>query len=214
MEKVNQLAKIIWDYQLMHHEIGKADLILALGSHDVRVAEYAAELYLAGWAHLLVMSGGFGRLTKDWKKPEAEIFAEVAMKMGVPKDKILVESKSTNTGENIIFTKALLDSKGIFPKKIILVQKPYMERRSYATFKKHISDIDVIVTSPQIPFEKYDLEDRPKEEKIDVLVGDMQRIKFYGEKGFMIPQEIPENVWAAYEELVKLGYTKNLVKEK
>lgn len=213
MESDNQLAKIIWDYQLMHHELQKADLILVLGSHDVRVAEYAAELYLAGWAPLLVFSGGRGRLTEKWQKPEAEIFAEAAIKKGVPKDKVLIEDKSTNTGENILFTKNLLDSKGLYPKKIILVQKPYMERRSYATFKKQLPAIDVVVTSPRIPFEKYDLEDRPKDQKIHVLVGDMQRIKIYGEKGFMISQEIPDEVRCAYEELVKRGYTSQLIKK-
>ncbi|HAO64666.1 TPA: hypothetical protein DCQ44_01655 [Candidatus Taylorbacteria bacterium] len=213
MERDNQLAKIIWDYQLMHHKLEKADLILVLGSHDVRVADYAAELYLAGWAPLLVFSGGFGRLTKDWQKPEAEIFAEAAIRMGVPKEKILLENKSTNTGENIVFTKTLLENKGVNPKRVILVQKPYMERRSYATFKKYIPEVEVIVTSPQIPFEKYDLEDRPKDQKIHVLVGDMQRIKIYAEKGFIVPQEIPKEVWDAFEKLVKLGYTKHLVKE-
>ncbi len=213
MKDDNQLAKIIWDYQLMHHQLQKADLILALGSHDVRVAEYAAKLYLAGWAPLLMFSGGRGRLTEKWQKPEAEIFAEAAIKMGVPEDKILIEDQSTNTGENITFTKNILDTRGLNPKKIILVQKPYMERRSYATFKKQLPDIDIVVTSPQIPFEKYDLEDRPKDQKIHVLVGDMQRIKIYGDKGFMIPQDIPKEVWDAYEELVKRGYTIQLVKE-
>ena len=211
MENENKLAKIIWDYQFMHQQLQKADLILVLGSHDVRVAEYSAELFLSGWAPLLMFSGGFGKLTKDWQKPEADIFTEIAEKMGVPKDKILIENKSTNTSENIKFTKNILDEKNINPKRIILVHKPYMERRSYATFKKLIFNIEVIVTSPPISFENYDLQDRPKEEKIHVLVGDMQRIKIYGEKGFIVHQDIPREVWDAYEKLVKLGYVYHLI---
>jgi hypothetical protein len=46
------------------------------------------------------------------------------------------------------------------------------------------------------------------------MVGDLQRIKLYGAPPFhfQIPQEIPEEVWAAYELLVTAGYTWNLVK--
>jgi hypothetical protein len=43
------------------------------------------------------------------------------------------------------------------------------------------------------------------------MVGDLQRIKVYPEKGFQISQDIPDDVWKAYEELVRLGYTKHLV---
>lgn len=200
------LAKILWNYQLMNQELEKADAIIALGSHDIRVGEYAAKLFLDGWAPLLVTSGGIGRLTETWRKPEAELFAEAAIKMGVPQDKIIIENKSTNSQENILFTKALLDEKGIALKKVILVQKPYMERRAYATFKKQLPGIEAIVTSPQIPYEQYDLADRPREEKIHILVGDTQRIRLYGEKGFMIPQEMPAEVWNAYEKLVEMGY--------
>ena len=44
-----------------------------------------------------------------------------------------------------------------------------------------------------------------------VVVGDLQRIRLYPERGFQIEQRIPEVVWAAFERLVALGYTKNLV---
>jgi len=107
----------------------------------------------------------------------------------------------------------LLDKKKIKPRRIILVHKPYMERRSFATFKKLLPNIEVIVTSPKISFKDYDLRDRPETEKIHVLVGDMQRLKVYGEKGFLIPQKIPSDVWSAYEKLVKLGYTHQLIKQ-
>jgi hypothetical protein len=45
------------------------------------------------------------------------------------------------------------------------------------------------------------------------MVGDLQRIKIYGENGFQAPQEIPEQVWAAYRQLVDLGFTDRLLKE-
>jgi uncharacterized SAM-binding protein YcdF (DUF218 family) len=49
---------------------------------------------------------------------------------------VLVETRSTNTGENVLFTKRMLDERQIDVQSFIVVQKPYMERRSYATFRK------------------------------------------------------------------------------
>ena len=46
---------------------------------------------------------------------------------------------------------------------------------------------------------------------VSIMVGDLQRIRVYAEKGFQIPQEIPDEVWKAYEELVALGFRERLV---
>jgi hypothetical protein len=67
------------------------------------------------------------------------------------------------------------------------------------------------VTSPQITFEEYATDEIPLEMVIHIMVGDMQRIKIYAEKGFQVYQEIPEDVWDAYEQLVKLGYDEHLI---
>jgi hypothetical protein len=44
------------------------------------------------------------------------------------------------------------------------------------------------------------------------MVGDLQRTKLYPDKGFQIYQEIPSDVWEAYEKLVEQDYTKHLLK--
>src|SRR5688572_13768599 len=161
-EEALQLAGQLWKYHLMNHQPVKADCILALGSHDLRVADRAAELYLEGWAPLVIMSGGLGNLTKGmWSETEADQFATIAVKKGVPARAILIENESTNTGENILFTQRLLKQNGLDPHTFIVVQKPYMERRSYATFKKHWPDKELLVTSPQISFENYPTSDIP-----------------------------------------------------
>ncbi|MBI5220710.1 MAG: YdcF family protein [Candidatus Liptonbacteria bacterium] len=214
---VLQLAEKIWNYHKLNQPLEKADVILVLGSSDLIVAEYAPRLFRDGWAPLLVCSGGLGALTsKIWHESEADKFAGIAIQMGVPQDKILIENRSANTGENILFTKELLKSRGIDPKKLILVQKPYMERRTHATFKKLWPEKDFVVTSPPDSFRDY-LEYRANRETgrdlISVMVGDLQRIKLYPAKGFQVPQEIPSDVWDAYERLVQLGYTQHLVPE-
>jgi len=133
--EVDKLAKEIWDYHHLHHKLKKADCILVLGSHDLRVAKYAAELFLKGYGNWLVFSGGIAHskdlLKTSWNVSEAEMFANEAIKLGVNRAKILLEDKATNTGENITFTQRLLKSRDITPKSILLVQKPYMERRAY-----------------------------------------------------------------------------------
>ena len=212
-EEILSLARIVWNYHHMNHELKKADCILVLGSHDTRVAVRGAEIYLAGWAPLLIFSGGLGRLTDGvWQETEADKFCRIALQMGVPKNALLVENKSTNTGENILFTQQLLQQKKLWPQTFIVVQKPYMERRSFATFKKLWPEKDLSVTSPQISFEDYPTVDMPMEKVIHIMVGDLQRIKLYAERNFQIAQDIPVTVWHAYEQLVNAGYTEQLVK--
>src|SRR3990167_5229916 len=214
MENVDALAKIIWDYLRLNQKLKKSDCILALGTHDTRIADRAVDLYFQGYAPYVVFSGGTGRLTQEiFHKPEAEIFADIAFKRSVTKEKIFIENQSANTGENIEFTKNFLNKKGLHPDSFIVVQKPYMERRSYATFKKLWPEKEVIVTSPQLDYEVYFNEQLPKDLVINIMVGDLQRIKEYSNKGFQIYQEIPDSVWDAYEKLVELGYDKHLIKD-
>jgi uncharacterized SAM-binding protein YcdF (DUF218 family) len=211
-DKILADAKVLWDYHHMGHTLNSADCILVLGSHDERVGKRGAELYLQGWAPLLIFSGGLGRLTEGiWTQPEADKFANIAIAMGVPEKDILIENKSTNTGENIINTQALLKSRNIEPESFIVVQKPYMERRSYATFKKHWPEKTIYVTSPQIRFEDYATDEIPIENVINIMAGDLQRIRVYPEKGFQIPQFIPDKVWKAYEQLVTAGFNEHLL---
>ncbi|WP_245189583.1 YdcF family protein [Lunatimonas salinarum] len=209
-----RLAKTLWDYHHTNHVLGEADCILVLGSNDLRVAERGAELYLRGYAPLLVFSGGLGNFTQGhWNEPEADKFAKIAYRMGVPEDKVLIENKSTNTGENIRHTQRLFAAEGLNPNRFIVVQKPFMERRTLATFKVHWPEKELVVTSPQISMEDYPNDEISPDLLINAMVGDLQRIKIYPEKGFQVYQEIPPAVWSAYLELVRLGYDKHLIVE-
>lgn len=210
------LSQLVWDYHQMRHSLQPADAILALGSHDTRVAVRAAELWLQGYAPLLVLTGGYGRLTEgNWTEAEADKFARIAMDMGVPEKALIIENKSTNTGENIAFSYQLLQERGVALQKLILVQKPYMERRTFATFMRQWPgpEVAINVTSPQISFEDYPNEEISHEQVIHIMLGDLQRIRLYPAKGFQIYQEIPEQVWEAYEKLREKGYTSHLMAE-
>lgn len=212
---VDKNAKIIWNFMQMSMPLRKADAIFVLCSHDVRVAERALDLYTEGFAPWVIVSGGAGKLTEDmFTKPEAEIFKDILVNGGVPESKIIVEPKSANTGENVRFTYSLLNSIGVAFDSFILVQKPYMERRTYATFKKQWpnSETQILVTSPRMSYEEYtDGGELGKDLIINVMVGDLQRIREYPKLGFQIEQDIPDAVWQAYENLVAAGYTEHLI---
>ncbi len=215
--RIRALVERVWNYHQLHHELSHADVILVLCSHDTIVAERGAQLFLDGWAPLLIFSGGLGAITQHfWSEPEADQFAEIAVGMGVPRERILIENRSTNTGENVLFTKRLLAERHLDPQTFIVVQKPYMERRSYATFKKVWPEKDIAVTSPQLSLddylERYSHETLSKEDVISIMIGDLQRIHLYPGKGFQIHQDIPADVWHAYDELVKAGYDKHLLR--
>ncbi|NDZ56301.1 hypothetical protein G3I47_03260 [Streptomyces anulatus] len=46
---------------------------------------------------------------------------------------------------------------------------------------------------------------------LDMLVGDLQRVIEYPKLGFAVEQEIPEDVHAAYERLIRAGFTSRLL---
>lgn len=215
-EEVDKLAKKIWDYMRIDEKLEKADCILVLGTHDTRIAERGAQLFLEGWAPWIIFSGGYGKLTSSvFDKTEAEKFAEVAAGMGVPKEKILIETQSDNTGGNILLTKKMLEDKRIPHKKIIVVDKPYKTRRTSAAMRKLWPEQKFIITTSPLSFEDYfngyPREGVSRDEAISILVGDLQRMKVYSEKGFQIAEEIPPDVRDAYGRLVDAGYKKYLV---
>jgi uncharacterized SAM-binding protein YcdF (DUF218 family) len=218
---IESAIKIVWDYMHMSHKLEKADAIMALGSYDIRVAEYAAKLWIDGWAPYLICAGS-GTVHSEsvvWQgfvgSTEAEIFADIARKAGVPDDVILIENKSQNTGQNYEFTMGLLKEKGLELKRLIAVQKPFMERRTYATGKVWLPEqVELIVTSPDLSLEEYPNEIISQNDHwIHNMIGDLQRVKEYPERGFQIHQDIPEEVWDAYQFLVGEGYSDNLLKD-
>jgi hypothetical protein len=213
---IHSLVEKIWNYHRLNHELSKADAILVLCSHDRRVAECGAQLFLDGWAPLLIFSGGLGSITKRlWDQPEADQFAAIARAMGVPAGSIVVENASTNTGENVLFTRKLLAGRGLEVRTFIVVQKPYMERRSFATFRRLWPEPDLIVTSPRVTLDEYlagySNDSLSEEEVISIMVGDLLRIRLYPAMGFQIHQDIPDDVWDAGQELIRAGYDTRLV---
>jgi len=206
-----ELAKILWNYNSISENPQKSDLIFVPCSSDIRVAKRSSQLFKDGFAPYILFTGNEGKMSKDiFNKPEAEVFAEIARKEGVDPNIILTETESKNTGENIALSRKLLEECELDIKKILIVQKPYALRRMFATFKKQWPEIEFSLASTNVSFEDYPNEVINQEQLIEVLVKTTQRVINYPEKGFQIPQEIPQEVMDAFNELVNRGYTKRI----
>ncbi|EID0030135.1 YdcF family protein [Vibrio alginolyticus] len=196
----------LWDYMQLKHELKPADCLFVMCSNDVRVAEHAAKLYHQKLAPLIVFSGGEGRFTDGlFEKSEAETFAEIAKLSGVPSEAVLLETKSTNSGENVRFTEQRLKEEGKQCSSFILVQKPFMERRAIATFEKQWQSpyTQLQVSSAALPFFEYINEDMPLMMVLEALMEDFSRVKSYPEKGFQTEQNIPQQVESSYQVLLE-----------
>ena len=212
-----QPLQVIWDYLGMHQTPQKADCIVGFGNFNTNIARRAAELYHQGYAPRILFTGGLGRNTEGLlPEPEAVRFARVAMECGVPECDIILEDKSTNTKENIDFTRNKLEELGLPCRRILGVHQPFMERRITAAMGVYWPELDFHVTSPQVTIPQY-LEDSRRQgitenAAVSVIVGDFQRMDLYAKKGFQLPEDIPQSAWDAFDELVKLGYDKQLAK--
>lgn len=208
-----QAIQILWDYMQMNHKLKSSDCIIGLGTLDINVANIVSDLYLNGYADKIIFSGGLGKVTyKLWNETEAEKFEEIAIKKGIPKEKIYLEKESTNTGDNFRFTKKLIENLKLNIKSCIVVCKPYSEKRVYAAFKKIMPEYKVIIHSENISCEEY--YKKNGNEWINDLVGNIQRMELFYEKSWQIKMDIPPKVWEAYNILIERGYNKFVLKDK
>ncbi|MFD9550109.1 YdcF family protein [Nocardia salmonicida] len=207
-------VETLWQYNQLDHDIRPSDVGIGLGSHDLGVATHTAQLYQTGMFPLIVFTGANGPTTVErFPRGEAEHYREHAIEQGVPSEAILLEPRATNTSENIDFTRAVLADHGLAEsiQSATLISRPYQQRRSYAIFRKHWPEIEVICSSLPLELEDYIAAIGDADRVIDMLVGDTQRIWLYPERGRAIEQDVPTAVKDAYERLVNAGYISRLL---
>lgn len=129
----------------------------------------------------------------------------------MPDSATLLEPRATNTGENIEFSRAVLAQDGIEISSVLLVSKPYEERRSYAMMRKLWPDVDFVSASTRMGFEEYADFIGDARMVIDMIVGALRRVFVFPGWGLDIDQEIPDLVVAAYERLCADGFTSRLL---
>lgn len=207
-------TQLLWDYQQMHHEPRPCSVAIGLGSHDLGVADTTVSLFRRGMMPLIVFTGSTSRTTRErMPRGEAEHYRDRALELGVPADAILVEPHARNTGQNIALSRALLAECGIEVSSVLLVSKPYEERRAYATARHLWPEAEFVSASTPMTLPEYVDSIRDTRLVIDMLVGSLQRLLIYPAQGFIISQEVPDNVIRAYERLAARGFTSRLVPE-
>lgn len=205
-------VETLWAYHDMHHEARPVDVCVGLGSHDLGVATYVTELYRQGLFPRIVFTGANAPTTIErFPRGEAVHYRDHAISLGLPAEVISVETEATNTSQNLTFSKAILAEAGITPGSVLLISRPYQQRRAYATCRKVWPEVEVRCGSRPVPLDEYVASIGDVDRVINMLVGDTQRITVYAERGFAIEQDIPTDVRAAYGRLVDAGYTSRLI---
>jgi uncharacterized SAM-binding protein YcdF (DUF218 family) len=206
-ELVMRYAKVLWDYHNTETTLDNADIIVGLGSYDLRVADRCADLHAAGLAPLLMFTGASGNWTRNrFACSEARAFAERAVAQGVLPEAIRLEEKATNIGENIALVRAELPD----VQRVVWVTKPQTRRRLSATLHVAWPGIKSMITAPQHALAAQPVEDHSLDAVIAEMVGDTWRVAAYPGKGFQSPQPMGADVKEAFAALVANGFTGHL----
>lgn len=208
-------AQMLWDFMSLRQPCTAADAILCLGSNDIQVPRVGARLWQEKWAPYLIMSGGLAHqhdlAATGWSQPEADVFSREARHAGVPRDAILCERAARHTGDNFRLTRCLAEESGIMVSgRLIIVAKPYMTRRAQATAEMAWPEVETIVQCEDVELISYLHRWQDPQRILHLMVGDMQRIMVYPERGFQRRQPIPEDVRLAQEALIAQGFDRHL----
>lgn len=211
-ESLRADVETLWRYHDMRHEPRPCDVGIGLGSHDIGVAVVVVDLFHRGMFPLIVFTGANAPTTVErFPRGEAVHYREYALYHGVPADAVLIETEAKNTAENLTLTRDLLARQGIKPRSVLLMSRPYQQRRAYATCRKVWREVDVLCASRPLSLDDYVVSIGDVKRVIDMLVGDTQRIELYAQQGYAIPQDVPAEARAAYDRLVEAGYTSRLL---
>lgn len=183
--------------------VAQADAIIVAGS-DGGAAAYAAELYSLNFAPVIVCSG---RALPGMDQPEADLLARTLRDCGVPDRAILREQAAQNPGESIRLSQVMLTAHDITPKSVILVNYPFSSRSFLATARAQWPDPKpvFIARHEAIGLTEYSLR-HGRGETIRRTLGEFQRLRSYAKKGYQAPQDIPDEVQAAYDTLIRRGH--------
>ena len=218
---------------LEKYGIAKADLLVLFGGSILAGGDVLAQAMKNQVAETYMIVGGEGHTTASLRKmagsvipglhtekmAEAEIFnAYIQHRYGLQAD--LLETRSTNCGNNITNMLEILDDRHIFCENIILIQDSTMQRRMAATLEKyrpHIRAIPYAANQPEVLEMDGKLvfrEEIPGMWKMDryvsLLLGEIRRLtddaQGYGPagKGFIAHVDIPKPVREAFLDLSKV----------
>jgi len=209
MMEVREAARVLWEFHSVYDELGPSDVIIGLGSYDIRVATHCAKLFHEGLADRIIFTGSSGNWTKDlFSGGEAEALKTQAKADGVADSAIQLEPRATNISENVRFSAHMVPN----ARRAIFVSKPQTQLRCKATVQKQWGSVTALMTAPDTPFEAQPLLHHNERALICEMVGDFERKVTYAKLGFQIEVEIPGHARSAFDALVKAGFVDHLQK--
>lgn len=212
-ELAHEKASILWDFHKINDTPQVCDVIVGLGSYDEAVAIKCASLVQQGFANYIIFTGKEGNWTAGKsKKTEAKRFKDIALLQGVLPEQILLEEEATNIGQNIIFSQRIMQQRGW--SKAIFVTKPQTTLRTRLTLQAQAPEVNSVsnVLSPDYTSMESFLVKFGITQLFHEMVGDVERIIKYPQKGFQSATSIPDHVLEAYEILKNLGFTNHLMR--
>ncbi len=200
-----RLVAPVWDYLAVAERPARADVIFVFGSQALAVPDHAARLYEAGHAPFVLVSGRYGRMTRDvFDQPEALVFRDRLLRGGVPPAAIVTETEAGNTLENVRYGLAALGRRGIAAGSALLVAKPFVMRRCAATFARQAPGVRVRCCPPETDLLRS--MDRAPAAFASRLVAEVGRLERYGATGDIAEQTVPAAVRRAVRRIADAGW--------
>ena len=137
-----RIIKDISEFIFIEDKPEAADIIFLPGGGHAEVPVKGAEIFLSGYAPLIMPSGkhaigkeGFTEIhsgadvyTGDYNT-ESDFYKDVLLRCGVPENSIICENRATFTKQNAVYSRRLTDKMGLSIKKAIICCKSFHARR-------------------------------------------------------------------------------------
>ncbi|MEY2640779.1 MAG: hypothetical protein RL150_172 [Candidatus Parcubacteria bacterium] len=171
-----------------------ADVIFVVGHYLKEVPYHAAELFKAGIAPTVLITGRKTRYIPADVPNEAQYFKQLMVEQGVSEEAIVLEEQSVNTLEDVQMGMETLRAHGIAPSRIVLVAYTPLLRRAKATFAKQFPEVEVLA----VPYPITDLEDAFwLQDRLTRMLLEFDRLTEFAEKGDIAHVDVPANVLEA-----------------
>ncbi len=209
----------------------QVDVAVLFGGSILAGGEVLADVMKAGIARTYVIVGGVGHTTETLRERARAVWPRIDVASGAAEAEIfdaylreyhgmsadLLETRSTNSGNNITYLLELLESKGITAESFLLMQDATMMRRMVAGLRFHRPDAAVlayatyaarvVADSGSLSYEDEPLGMWGIERYRTLLMGEVPRLRDdasgYGPKGagWIAHVDIPRDVEDAFARL-------------
>lgn len=183
LEWIEDITRFIF----LEDEPKPADILFIPGNGHAEPSEWAAKLYLDGYAPLILPSGRYSittgafcgqktgaRLYEGRFQTEWAFMRAVLMENGVPDSAILREDEATFTYQNAIYSRRRTDREQLTIRRAILCCMPVHARRAKMYYQTLYPDSELLLCpTPSAAITRSNWTAEP--EGIDAVLGELER---------------------------------------